>query len=128
MSVPTIGIIMAGGSGERFWPVSRKQKPKQLLKLTGTSMTLLEEAIERLLPILPADMLYIATNQALQEPLRVRQCSVISRHPPLLDSLQLVRPLSKSPLAIMAVGVGDWGVGVVVAVGVGCRSLRTTGR
>lgn len=80
MSVPTIGIIMAGGSGERFWPVSRKQKPKQLLKLTGTSMTLLEEAVDRLLPIIPPDYIYIATSPALQEPIRAANIRIPSEN------------------------------------------------
>jgi mannose-1-phosphate guanylyltransferase len=40
-------IIMAGGSGERFWPASTKAKPKQLLPLLGGGTTLLESAVER---------------------------------------------------------------------------------
>lgn len=70
MSVPTIGIIMAGGSGERFWPLSRQKKPKQLLKLTNASRTLLDEAVDRLLPIIPPEHIFVATNQTLQEPIR----------------------------------------------------------
>ena len=36
-------VIMAGGAGERFWPLSRGNHPKQLLKLTGSGQSLLEE-------------------------------------------------------------------------------------
>ncbi|MBN2329858.1 MAG: mannose-1-phosphate guanylyltransferase [Candidatus Omnitrophica bacterium] len=78
MIVPTIGIIMAGGSGERFWPVSRKKKPKQLLRLTDGRLTLLEEAVERVLPIIPPERLFVATNQTLQEPIR----AAMTRIPP----------------------------------------------
>ena len=39
--------IMAGGSGERFWPMSRQRTPKQLTKLFGDS-TLIEDAVRRL--------------------------------------------------------------------------------
>lgn len=70
MISPSIGIIMAGGSGERFWPVSREKKPKQLLKLTHSDLNLLEEAIERLLPIVPTERLFVCTNQKLQDPIR----------------------------------------------------------
>ena len=49
MSAPeeTYALILAGGSGTRFWPLSRNRKPKQLLDLFGTG-TLLEQAIQRL--------------------------------------------------------------------------------
>ena len=67
---PPVGIIMAGGSGERFWPVSRQKKPKQLLKLNHEKMTLLDEAVDRLLPIMSPDQIFISTNQILQEPIR----------------------------------------------------------
>ena len=43
----TYAVILAGGSGRRFWPLSRDNKPKQLLKLFG-EQTLLEQALERL--------------------------------------------------------------------------------
>jgi mannose-1-phosphate guanylyltransferase len=43
-----IGIVMAGGSGERFWPLSSGKTPKQLLKLTHPTKNMLEEAVERL--------------------------------------------------------------------------------
>ena len=39
-------VIMAGGSGERFWPASRRARPKQLLRLTDPDLTMLEEAID----------------------------------------------------------------------------------
>ena len=62
-------IIMAGGSGERFWPLSRKTKPKQLLKITS-DLTMLEEAIERIAPLIPMEDVYIITSEILLEPIR----------------------------------------------------------
>lgn len=55
------GVIMAGGGGTRFWPLSRQQKPKQLLNLTGKDI-LVNEAIDRLLDLVKNENLYIVTN------------------------------------------------------------------
>ncbi len=65
-----IGVIMAGGSGERFWPVSRHLRPKQLLHLTSPSETMLEEAVTRLAPIIPAEQVFVVTGKHLAEPIR----------------------------------------------------------
>ena len=56
-------IIMAGGRGERFWPVSREKMPKQLLTLLGKS-SFLQEAVERVLPLVPAKNIFVITNEA----------------------------------------------------------------
>jgi len=56
-------VIMAGGAGVRLWPLSRKDHPKQLLKLfSGTS--LLRQSYERIAALLPADQIYVITSQA----------------------------------------------------------------
>ena len=55
-------LIMAGGRGERFWPYSRKSRPKQLLALAGEA-TLIEQTIERISPLVPAENIIIITNQ-----------------------------------------------------------------
>ncbi len=71
-----IGIIMAGGSGERFWPLSRQHKPKQLLNLTDSGHSMLEEAVGRLAPLIdPADI-YIATGEHLVDSIRAAQVGV----------------------------------------------------
>ena len=46
-------VVMAGGSGTRFWPLSRRKHPKQFLELFGRG-TLLEQTVERLRPLIPA--------------------------------------------------------------------------
>jgi mannose-1-phosphate guanylyltransferase len=56
-------IIMAGGRGERFWPLSRERMPKQLLALLGKK-TFLQEAMARVLPLVPAKNIFIITNAA----------------------------------------------------------------
>jgi len=55
--------IMAGGSGERFWPMSRQRTPKHLLKLFS-ERTLLEETVRRLEGVVPAANVYVLTNEA----------------------------------------------------------------
>lgn len=65
-----VAVIMAGGSGERFWPLSRKARPKQLLRLTDPGKTMLAEAVERIAPLIPAGRVFIATAAHLVEPVR----------------------------------------------------------
>lgn len=62
-------FIMAGGSGERFWPMSRIATPKHLLKLLGEH-TLLEEAVNRALAVVPAERVFVLTNKTQLESCR----------------------------------------------------------
>ncbi len=57
------GLIMAGGSGTRLWPMSRHDQPKQLLPLVK-GKSLLQVSYERLRGILPADRIYVCTGAA----------------------------------------------------------------
>lgn len=57
-----IALIMAGGNGSRFWPLSRKDRPKQFLKLNSDKKTLLEQTVERVNLIIPKEQIFIATN------------------------------------------------------------------
>ena len=61
MSKPIYALILAGGSGERFWPLSRRNRPKQLLRLVS-ERTLLEETVARLEGFVPAERVLILTN------------------------------------------------------------------
>lgn len=56
-------LIMAGGRGERFWPKSRKNLPKQFLSLTDDGKTMIQLTVERILPIVDYENIYIATNK-----------------------------------------------------------------
>lgn len=62
-------LIMAGGKGERFWPLSTEQRPKQLLALAGDK-PLIVQAVERLEGVVRPDHILIVTNAALVEPIR----------------------------------------------------------
>ena len=61
MSNPIYALILAGGSGERFWPLSRRNRPKQLLRLVS-ERTLLEETVARLEGFVPTEHILILTN------------------------------------------------------------------
>lgn len=60
-------LIMAGGRGERFWPKSRKELPKQFLSLTGDGKTMIQLTVERLLPLIKLEDIYIVTNKDYKE-------------------------------------------------------------
>jgi mannose-1-phosphate guanylyltransferase len=62
-------FIMAGGSGERFWPVSRAATPKHLVKLLG-DQTLLEQTVRRFEGLIPNERIFILTNAAQLETTR----------------------------------------------------------
>lgn len=55
-------VIMAGGRGERLWPLSTKKRPKQFLKLTG-ERTLLQETVERVTPLVPYENNYVVVDK-----------------------------------------------------------------
>jgi len=61
MSNPIYALILAGGSGERFWPLSRRNRAKQLLRLVS-ERTLLEETVARLEGFVPTERILILTN------------------------------------------------------------------
>jgi mannose-1-phosphate guanylyltransferase len=55
-------VIMAGGIGSRFWPMSRSNRPKQFLDVLGTGKTLIQQTYERFLEIIPAENIWVVTN------------------------------------------------------------------
>lgn len=59
------GIVLAGGKGERFWPLSREERPKQFLKLTSDKMMLVE-TMDRVLPIIPRKNFRIVTSRSME--------------------------------------------------------------
>jgi mannose-1-phosphate guanylyltransferase len=69
MHVMLHAIVMAGGSGTRFWPASRSALPKQLLPLAGTK-TLLEDTVERLDGLVPPDRVMVVTAGRLLDTVR----------------------------------------------------------
>ncbi len=59
------GVVLAGGKGERFWPLSRSERPKQFLKLTSDKMMLVE-TMDRVLPIIPTENFRIVTSRSME--------------------------------------------------------------
>ncbi len=81
-------VILAGGRGTRFWPLSRKRRAKQLLPLNGTK-SMIQETVERLEPVAPAQRFWIITNQDLRDP--------ILQQLPALDANQvLAEPVGRN--------------------------------
>lgn len=56
-------LIMAGGRGERFWPKSRRNMPKQFLSLTDDGKTMIQLTVERILPLVDMEDIFIVTNR-----------------------------------------------------------------
>lgn len=55
-------LIMAGGKGTRFWPLSTEERPKQFLKLVGEK-TMIQMTVDRILPIIPMDKVFVCTGE-----------------------------------------------------------------
>ena len=55
-------VILAGGSGTRFWPKSREQLPKQLLKITDQG-TMIQNTLDRMTPVIPPENIWVITNE-----------------------------------------------------------------
>lgn len=56
-------VIMAGGIGSRFWPMSTPELPKQFVDILGTGRTLIQMTVDRFLPICPADHIWVVTGR-----------------------------------------------------------------
>lgn len=68
----TTALIMAGGRGERFWPKSRRNLPKQFLSLTEDSRTMIELTVERISPLVAIEDVFVATNESYRQLVRER--------------------------------------------------------
>lgn len=64
-------IVMAGGSGTRFWPKSRRNRPKQLLRLYGTH-TMLQQTVERIEPLVRPERTFIITGADQADAIRAQ--------------------------------------------------------
>ena len=62
----TFTVVMAGGGGTRFWPLSRKSRPKQLLNLSGKNI-MLNDTIARMEPLVGKRHSYVVTNKVQEK-------------------------------------------------------------
>lgn len=60
-------VILAGGKGRRLWPCSRSSHPKQFIDFFGVGRTQLQQTFDRMAKIVPADHIYINTNEEYVE-------------------------------------------------------------
>jgi len=89
-------IIMAGGRGERFWPVSREKTPKQLLALLG-KRSFLQEAVDRVLSLAPTKNVFVITNEA--------QATEVRKQLPKLPKENVVaEPVGRDTCAAVTLG------------------------
>lgn len=89
-------IIMAGGRGERFWPLSREQTPKQLLALLG-HRSFLQQTVDRVLPLVPITNILVITNA-----LQARQ---VRRQVPKLPQRNIIaEPVGRDTCAAVTLG------------------------
>ena len=81
-------VILAGGRGTRFWPLSRKKRAKQLLALDG-KQTMIQQTVSRLLPLAPAKKFWVITNEDLRP-------AILKQLPKLPDKQVLAEPAGRN--------------------------------
>ena len=91
----TYCIIMAGGIGSRFWPLSRKAKPKQFLDILGTGTTLLQQTYERFSKFIPNENFLVVTSGQYKD-------LVLEQLPALNESQVLLEPLRRNTAPCVA--------------------------
>jgi len=89
-------VIMAGGKGERFWPVSREATPKQLITLLG-GKSFLQQAVDRVRPLVPIENILIITNA-------VQAAAVRGQLPDLPQDNIIGEPIGRDTCAAVALG------------------------
>lgn len=82
-------VIMAGGKGERFWPKSRVNLPKQFLSLTDDGLTMIQHTVKRLLPMIEIEDIFIVTNKKYVD-------LVKTQLPEISEENILVEPIGKN--------------------------------
>ena len=95
MNNNTFCVIMAGGIGTRFWPMSRKHMPKQFLDILGTGKSFIRATFERFLPLVPVENFYVVTNTMYKD--------LVLEHIPELDPKQvLCEPIRRNTAPCIA--------------------------
>ncbi len=91
----TYVLILAGGIGSRFWPISRTQKPKQFIDILGIGKTLIQEAYDRYLTVAKSENIFVITNSDYVD-------LVKEQLPELKDNQILGEPYGKNTAACVA--------------------------
>lgn len=73
-----IVVVLAGGSGTRFWPLSRELYPKQVLKLAGKE-TLIQQTVQRMKDLVPLEQIYVVTNARHLDEIKLQLASIDPR-------------------------------------------------
>jgi mannose-1-phosphate guanylyltransferase/mannose-6-phosphate isomerase len=107
------GVILAGGSGTRFWPLSREQSPKQLHNFVGTG-TMIQNTVQRLLPLIPVDKLYVGTQH--QQALETLRQLDFSDFPPDHLLAEPCRRNTAAAIGLMAKMIADKDADAVMAI------------
>jgi mannose-1-phosphate guanylyltransferase len=97
MNKNNYAIIMAGGIGSRFWPISRSSHPKQFIDILGTGKTLIQNTYERFLKICPPENIYVVTNDSYTK-------LVKSQLPGMADQQILTEPVMRNTAPCVAYG------------------------
>lgn len=90
-------IIMAGGIGSRFWPISRTSYPKQFIDILGTGKTLIQNTYARFLKICPKENIYVVTNE-------IYASLVKEQLPDMTDGQILTEPVMRNTAPCVAYG------------------------
>ena len=109
-------VIMAGGVGSRFWPVSTPDNPKQFQDMMGIGKSLLQQTYNRLLPIISAENILISTNEAYKN-LVIQQLTGIAEEQLILEPTMrntapailfaALKIYKKNPDALMIIAPSD---------------------
>ncbi len=95
MKPNTYCVIMAGGVGSRFWPLSRTNMPKQFLDILGTGQTLIQQTVARFADLCPIENIYIVTNEEYGD-------IILEQVPKLRPEQILKEPLRKNTAPCLA--------------------------
>ncbi len=93
----TTALIMAGGRGERFWPKSRKDMPKQFLSLTDDGKTMIQLTVERISTMVKIEDVYVATNKDYKS-------LVLEQLPGLPEQNVLCEPIGRNTAPCIGLG------------------------
>lgn len=91
----TYGVLMAGGVGSRFWPMSRREQPKQFLDILDEGRTMIRSTAFRLEAVAPASHFYVVTGQLYQD-------EVLRQLPYLHPSQVLTEPVGRNTAPCIA--------------------------